>query len=172
MKRLIATCLGLVLSLPSTVSAQATEAEDVLAFLRDYLKADSPTADLTDARVALGFFDLNSDGKDEAFAYLISSYWCGSGGCNAYILSPTEDGFEVVMAASVTQTPIGVLKSEAEGWKDVFVSAGGGGIPFGRFAMRIDAGRYPDNPTVDGQRIDETSGKVLIGEDDRGIALE
>lgn len=172
MKKLIGASLGLALATLPILDANATDAEEVLIFLKEHIVEGYAAADFENATVALGFADLNDDGADEALAYVLGQNWCGSGGCNAYVITPTDGGFSVVMESTVTQTPIGVLKTSTNGWSDIFVSVSGGGVPSGRVAMKFDGERYPRNPTTKGEPIEETNGKVLIGEDDRGIAFD
>src|SRR5215831_7425464 len=42
------------------------------------------------------FPDLNGDGKPEAIVYLIGKSWCGSGGCNLFILQKNGASWKVV----------------------------------------------------------------------------
>ncbi|WP_374600234.1 hypothetical protein [Brevundimonas sp.] len=96
--------------------------------------------------------DLNGDGSDEVLAYVMGPMVCGSGGCNLYVLAPEgEDGGEgwrVVTRTSVTQTPVGVLTTSTNGWRDLAVSIGGGGAQAGWVRLTYDGRTYPTNPTA------------------------
>lgn len=96
--------------------------------------------------------DLNGDGTDEGLAYVMGPMVCGSGGCNLYVLVPQgEDGGEgwrVVTRTSVTRTPVGVLTTSTNGWRDLAVSIGGGGAEAGWVRLTYDGRTYPTNPTA------------------------
>ena len=96
--------------------------------------------------------DLNGDGTDEVLAYVMGPMVCGSGGCNLYVLAPEgEDGGEgwrVVTRTSVTRTPVGVLTTSTNGWRDLAVSIGGGGAQAGWVRLTYDGRTYPTNPTA------------------------
>lgn len=96
--------------------------------------------------------DLNGDGSDEVLAYVMGPMVCGSGGCNLYVLAREgEDGGEgwrVVTRTSVTQTPVGVLTTSTNGWRDLAVSIGGGGAQAGWVRLTYDGRTYPTNPTA------------------------
>lgn len=101
---------------------------------------------------AHAYVDLNGDGTDEVLAYVMGPMVCGSGGCNLYVLAPEgEDGGEgwrVVTRTSVTRTPVGVLTTSTNGWRDLAVSIGGGGAQAGWVRLTYDGRTYPTNPTA------------------------
>jgi len=159
----------LTIALAFAASADET---DVRTFLKAYLQNEVGGADIGPTKVAISFFDLNGDGKDEAIVYIVGSMWCGSGGCNALVLTPSDATFDVTMNASVTRTPIGVLNTSSNGWRDLFVSIAGGGIEAGTVAMKFDGNSYPDNPTVEPAKpVDATGATVLFAEDESGSPL-
>lgn len=92
--------------------------------------------------------DLNGDGSDEVLAYVMGPMVCGSGGCNLYVLAREGEGWRVVTRTSVTQTPVGVLTTSTNGWRDLAVSIGGGGVEAGWVRLTYDGRTYPTNPTA------------------------
>ncbi len=96
--------------------------------------------------------DLNGDGTDEVLAYVMGPMVCGSGGCNLYVLAPDGgnggEGWRVVTRTSVTRTPVGVLTTSTNGWRDLAVSIGGGGANAGWVRLTFDGRTYPSNPTA------------------------
>lgn len=92
--------------------------------------------------------DLNGDGTDEILAYVMGPMVCGSGGCNIYVLAREGEGWRVVTRTSVTQTPVGVLTTSTNGWRDLAVSIGGGGAEAGWVRLTYDGRTYPTNPTA------------------------
>ncbi|WP_296166093.1 hypothetical protein [uncultured Brevundimonas sp.] len=92
--------------------------------------------------------DLNGDGSDEVLAYVMGPMVCGSGGCNLYVLAREGEGWRVVTRTSVTQTPVGVLTTSTNGWRDLAVSIGGGGAQAGWVRLTYDGRTYPTNPTA------------------------
>lgn len=167
----LAAALATVLAASGAAAAEA-ELDGVRDFLRGFLIEKYGAADLAATRAAIALRDLDGDGADEAVVFVLSPNWCGSGGCNAYVLTPAGDGYRVVMDATVTETPIGVLPTTSHGWLDLFVSVGGGGAPAGAVAMRFDGTAYPSNPTAaPAEPVDAAGGEVLIAGDARGAVL-
>lgn len=150
----------------ATANAETALPEGALAFLRSQLDSGS------EARVAAAAADLNGDGRDEVIAYVMGPMLCGSGGCNAYVLTPEGDGWRVAMNASVTQTPINLLPERTNGWSDLMVSVGGGAAEAGQVRMKYDGRSYPRNPTTAAaEAIAVPAGTALIAADDKGEVL-
>lgn len=136
------------------------------AWLDDWLIREAGEADASETRPSIAFFNLDGQGGDETIVLLVGPYWCGSGGCDALVLRDTGAGYDIVMQSSVTSAPIGVLATSTNGWRDLFVQVGGGGLPAGAVAMRYDGTGYPSNPTVDGDPLPAGfKGKVLIADE-------
>ena len=126
----------------------------------------SEIGETADLRYAFASVDLNSDPAAEVLAYVSGRDVCGSGGCSLYVLTPTGGGWRTVTRTTVTQTPIGVLESTTEGWRDLAVSVGGGGMDAGWVRLSWNGASYPSNPTVlDGGSIDERTITTVIASD-------
>ena len=143
--------------------------------LREYLQArfQEDRAAYPDTRYVSAWADLNGDGRPEAFVYLLSGAYCGSGGCNLMIFTPEGRSWREVADMSVTNPPIRVLDSHTRGWNDIAVFVAGGGSR-GYMALLTFNGRsYPDNPTVAPARRLRSAARsrVLIRDEDRGRPL-
>ncbi|MGO4999519.1 hypothetical protein [Oceanisphaera sp. W20_SRM_FM3] len=97
-----------------------------------------------------GFFDLNSDGVEDALVLLTGSDWCGSGGCTLLVLegkvlSPPNmlPSFNVISQSTVTRTPVGVADSKSQRWHDVIVHSGGE-----EKILQSDGQHYPHNASM------------------------
>jgi len=110
--------------------------------------------------------DLNADGLPETFIYVRDQAYCGSGGCNLYVLSPAGTGHRIVLRTTVTWPPITLLPTSTNGWRDIGVTVSGGGTrPSHMARLRFENGRYPSNPTTPPARpLGRPAGAVLIGE--------
>lgn len=93
--------------------------------------------------------DLNGDGRPESIVYLTDPNFCGSGGCNLYVLSPVTGGYRFLMRATIAQLPIRLLPSSSHGWRDIGVTVSGGGVdrPY-EAALKFDGHRYSSNPSM------------------------
>jgi len=93
--------------------------------------------------------DLNGDGWPDFIVYLTDEHFCGSGGCNLYVLSPVSGGYRLMMRATIVQLPIRLLPSSSHGWRDIGVTVSGGGIdhPY-EAVLKYDGHRYPSNPSM------------------------
>ena len=89
--------------------------EDVRRFLVGYV--ESRHMEVYDARYAVGFFDLNGDGNNEAIVYLLGRDWCGTGGCLTLVLTRSGNSYRTVGKILVTRPPIRVLGEKSHGWR-------------------------------------------------------
>jgi hypothetical protein len=157
-----ALLLGACASSPSTrmTTASAPTEADAARAIRDVLRGD------WNARYFGARVDLNGDGREEFVALVAAPMICGTGGCPVFVLTPQDAGYRVVSRLSVVQPPVRVSSRSSNGWRNLIVGIGGGGLPAGNAELRFDGTGYPLNPTVPpAERIDDLSGtEVLIPE--------
>ncbi len=96
-------------------------------------------------RYLSGSADLNSDGKAEYIVLLQDRYFCGSGGCSAYMF---DNEGNVINRMSVTRTPIVLADSYSNGWQDFIVWSNGS-----YRLMSYNGESYPSNPSLE-QKVD------------------
>ena len=137
----------------------ANEEEDIRLFLLQEYPDASPL------QYALAWNDLDGDGTDEAIVYLVSPYFCGTGGCNTLVLAQAGPMCRKVADISVSRTPISILDSSTKGWKDMIVAVSGGGGPSGNALLRFNGETYPSNPTVPPAEMTDATGTEVIGKD-------
>lgn len=106
--------------------------------------------------------DLNGDGRPEIFVYVRDPDFCGSGGCNLYVLSPTSAGYRVVLRATITRPPIRRLATGDHGWRDIGVFVAGGGVKPHEAPLRFNGKRYPGNPSMVPATAVGAAGETLI----------
>ena len=145
--------------------------QSLRAALQVRFRADH--VDDADARYAVAFADLNADGRPEAIVYLLSSAYCGSGGCNLLILTPAGRGWRQVSELTIVNPPIRLLASASRGWRDLAATVAGGGARAHEVLLAFDGRSYPRNPSVPPARAlrRPVAGRVLIGDRDRGQPL-
>jgi hypothetical protein len=139
--------------------AQAATSFPPAAFLAGYLHLPDG------AGFKLADVDLHGDGQRETLIYVANPDFCGSGGCNLYVLAPRARTYRIMMRATIVQLPIRVLRSSHHGWRDIGVTVFGGGIihPY-EAVLRFDGRRYPQNPTVPpAVPVREAAGEIVIG---------
>lgn len=166
--------IAMVLAL-ALLTGQGFAAEDEKAKLLGWVEGEMLAADLAEGvrvSVAVGLVDLNGDGVNEALIYAMGPGRCGTGGCNLWIYRQESGGYEELAMMTIANPPIGVLDTSTNGWRDLFVTAGGGGAEYGARRMRFDGETYPKNPTTKGEPIELSGVTVLIGEDDQGTVIE
>lgn len=97
----------------------------------------------------MAFADLNGDGSEEAIVRVTAPDFCGSGGCDLYVLEPAGSGFKMRGAISIAQPPIRILPSKTRGWSDLGIWVAGGGVIHGYEArLRFNGVTYPLNPSM------------------------
>ena len=85
-------------------------------------------------------FDLNEDGKNELMVALYTPFYCGTGGCTAYLLN--ADG-SVNSKFSVVRFPVYVAASSTKGWHDLMMYSGSK-----HRWVKWDGSKYPSNPST------------------------
>jgi hypothetical protein len=125
--------------------------------------------EFADAQGEIGYFDayfdLNSDGENEAIVYVYGPWVCGSGGCNTLILAQDETGYKLISSIAISRPPIMVLTDAKNGWRSLAVFVSGGSIEAGHFAaLQFDGKTYPENPSVAPARSlkNRPKGKIII----------
>lgn len=135
----------------------------VKAFLRSYFRGPEDKT----TRYSAAPVTLDAKGH-EVIVYVTGRFWCGSGGCVALLLRPTDGSFKVIDKFTLVRLPIVVLPSKTNGWHDIAMSVEGGGIVPGRMAiLRFDGHKYPNNPSMAPKlptRLAGTGTKVPLSE--------
>lgn len=122
-------------------STDEQTANNIKNFLiNEYLKDDLQFLQANDRKFQFYKIDLNDDGKEEIFVRFMTSYFCGSGGCNFLLLDKYG---EVITKFSVTRPPFFVEPSKENGWALLLVKDSG---VFKE--LRFNGLTYPSNPSV------------------------
>lgn len=119
-----------------SIGASAEENDLELA-LSTYIDANLPNYEVA-------YYDLNSDGLQDAFIYLNDRNWCGSGGCTALIFKGTASGLSFLSKTMIVNKPIIVSSAKSFGWFNLIVNTGG----IGSVLLKSDGNKYPLNPSV------------------------
>jgi hypothetical protein len=100
-------------------------------------------------------------------AYVSGSEYCGSGGCNGYVLEQRADGpgYRVVTKIVPARLPISVLPAIHNGRHDIGVIVAGGGIIHSYVgALSYDGKSYASNPTLSNiPHVKKGVGKIVLG---------
>lgn len=152
----------------SEAEAPLVEADQAAAIsgeddIRHFLLQEFPEA--APMRYALAWTDLDGDGADEAIVHLVGPYFCGTGGCPTLVLTPAGPMWRKVGDISVSRTPVAVMDTSTNGWKDIAVAVAGGGGPSGNALLKFDGEAYPSNPTVAPAELTEVQGTIVIAEE-------
>jgi hypothetical protein len=105
-------------------------------------------------RYMTGSADLNSDGTAEHFVLLQDRYFCGSGGCAAYMF---DNSGKVINRMSVTRTPVVLADSFSNGWQDFIVWSNGA-----YRQMSFNGESYPSNPSLEPKVDRDTNVQAAI----------
>jgi len=125
------------------------------------------------ARYVYGRVDLNGDGKDEVFGYLLGSIFCGTGGCNLMLFTETGDAYTLVNNFPISRLPVIVSAKKTNGWNDIIRPESGGGAPPTYVTYTFDGKKYVEQSRVPADKTPEGA-QYLTGEleFDKGIPLE
>lgn len=124
-------------------------AQAILKELPGYPCVDTDPSDSSAVRYFYTFDDLNQDGMDEAIAYLVGPYTCGTGGCTVLIfdVNGSED-YTLNSRITVARNPIVVTENQTDGWRDLVIPVSGGGAPSGYHMIQWTGSSYASNPSV------------------------
>ncbi len=131
---------------PSAVAPPTDEAVQLPAAIAALL--DAEFAAFGQPTYYAGAVDLDGDGSDEWLAYVAGPGICGTGGCPLRVFRETAGGIETKGQLSVVQLPVGVFNTRTEGWRDLAITIGGGGIDYSLARVPYDGVVYASNPTV------------------------
>lgn len=92
--------------------------------------------------------DLNGDGVAEALVYMEGPDYCAKTGCTLVVFDRQGQGYRVFKAIERVRLPVWVGADGAEGWRDLVVRTGGGGLAIGRALLRFGPQGYPGNATT------------------------
>lgn len=140
------------------------------SYTKDVIEAEGATGK---GRYVYARVDLNGDGRDEVLVYTLGSIFCGTGGCNLFVLAPTADGYALVDDFPITQSPLVVSDSRTAGWKDLFRHEAGGGAKPSFVRHAFDGEHYAPKARTLGKEA--PPGRRLFDADlafDKGIPLE
>jgi hypothetical protein len=144
------------------LSTTGQNAPDRLEVLKKCLQAHvqqiDPHIDET-TKFSYAFVDLNGDGKDEVIVHVTGRSWCGTGGCQTYILTPQGGSYRFVGRIPATRTPIRVLDKVSHGWHSVSVLVRPDASHMYDGELRFNGQKYPlgEEPSADG-----LPGRVVI----------
>lgn len=108
--------------------------------------------------VTFGEVDLNDDGKAEIVAW--ESSWAGTSGGALWILGHNAMGFQRLFETTMTWSPIIVLESSANEWKDIAYYQTGGGLTSGFKRVGHNGSGYRERSGIEDVA---PKGKMLIG---------
>jgi heat shock protein HslJ len=124
-------------------------------------------------RYVYGRVDLNGDGRDEVFVYLLGSFFCGTGGCNLLLFAETGNGYSLINEFMTARLPVIVSAEKTKGWRNIAWLKSGGGVPSSYLSHIFNGKRYVEGKRMPGDKV--PAGKsYLAGELNfyKGIPLE
>jgi hypothetical protein len=125
------------------------------------------------ARYIYSRVDLNGDGKEEVFVYLLGSIFCGTGGCNLLLFTDGENGYSLVNNFPISRTPVIVSPERTEGWNNIVRLESGGGAPASYVRHTFNGEHYVEQQRMPADTAPE--GKKYLAGDftfQDGIPLE
>lgn len=125
------------------------------------------------ARYVYGRTDLNGDGRDEVFVYLLGSIFCGTGGCNMLLFTEDKGRYTLISDFSLARLPVFVMPEKTKGWRNIAWEQSGGGAPMTYQSYVFNGKKYFKGKSMPKDK--EPQGlKYLAGEleFDKGVVLE
>ena len=112
----------------------------VVNFLREELIDDIAFVPENDRQYYAERTDINNDGAEEIFVALARPYFCGTGGCNWYILNPD---FTLLQSFSVSDFPVYLSNTTNNEYRELYVKSDGN-----YHTLKFNNG-YPENPALE-----------------------
>jgi hypothetical protein len=123
-----------------------------------------PEEGLGQARYVHARVDLDGDGREEVFVYLMGPFFCGTGGCNLLLFRPTGRGYAQVADFPISRVPIIVAESSRRGWRDLWRLQSGGGAPPTYVRQVFNGHTYLERERIPADRAPPAGLPVLTGE--------
>ncbi|MGD9346133.1 MAG: META domain-containing protein [Candidatus Aminicenantes bacterium] len=155
-----------------TVPDKSLEAA-ILDASPDYTREIVEIGGGNNARYIYSRVDLNGDGKDEVFVYLLGSIFCGTGGCNLVLFTEGENGYSLVNNFPISRIPVIVSPEKTDGWNNIVRLESGGGAPASFVQHTFNGERYVEQQRMPADKAPE--GKKYLAGDftfQEGIPLE
>jgi heat shock protein HslJ len=123
-------------------------------------------------RYVYGRVDLNGDGQDEVFVYLLGSIFCGTGGCNLLLFTETRNGYSLVNEFTTTRIPVIISAEKSKGWNNIIWLKSGGGAESSYLSHVYNGKQYVEGKRMPADKAPEGK-SYLVGEltFDKGISL-
>jgi hypothetical protein len=125
---------------PVMQSAPDAELEAAIRATDPNYRADA--AGDVKAKYAAARADLNGDGKDEVFVYLMGPYFCGTGGCTLLVFSQGMDGYSLLAKIPTSEALVIHADTKNAGYADFWRMQSGGGMPAEFVQHRFEDGKY------------------------------
>ncbi|MBX7453109.1 hypothetical protein GR927_34460 [Mycolicibacterium sp. 3033] len=155
---------------PSAVPSPELEAA-IRATAPDYTVAS--VGDAGPARYVAARTDLNADGNDETFVYLMGPYFCGSGGCTLLVFDHGVDGYSLLATMTTSSLPVIVSPSTTNDYADLWRMQSGGGAPAEFVHYVFSDGRYVEQSRRPADEVPEGTTVLPEGTDfAEGLVLE
>jgi len=151
-----ASIFGMVLLAGIYVHAgtpQGQTDEKVLAALQQYDKT------LSSAMFSYKLANISQEKTCKSPVVFLNgkSGYCGTGGCNMFILDCTENGYKIIGNTSVAMPPVYVAATSSHGYRDIKVDAGKKGL----VVLKFDGKKYPENASM-APKSKKLSGDTLL----------
>jgi heat shock protein HslJ len=116
--------------------------------------------------------DLNGDGKEEVFVYLLGPFFCGTGGCSLQLFTGGPGGHTLINDFPISRLPVIVSPTKTKGWNDLWRSESGGGAAPSYVRHTFDGKKYIERERIPAAHPPQ--GKALLSGDitfEKGIPL-
>lgn len=165
MRLIIALALATVAAAPA--SGQSSRDARLRAHLQE--RFGDERAQYPDTRYVASWVDLNGDRRPEVLVYMISSNWCGTGGCTLYIFTPEQGGWYQHGSLVGVHGPVTVLNTRRNGWRDLAYRVSGGGASPHTAIVRQGQITYDQDGAT--HQATTPRGRVVISGNERGRPL-
>lgn len=146
----LVSCAWIGAAEAQTRTPNAARMQAVAAAVKDYVKGAPAT-------YAVGFADLNEDGRDEAIVHFTNEAWCLTGGCTTLVLEPEGAKFRFHSILLALYLPIRVLETKTNGWREIASR-----IPGGESAVAFNGVRYPGGWYAHRKVARDEPGKLIL----------
>jgi heat shock protein HslJ len=151
-----------VREVPFEAGSDASIEAAILAATPDY-DAESIEILGREARYVYSRYDLNDDGIEELVVLMMGPVFCGTGGCDMFLLRVAGDGYQVLQRFVRTSSPVIVTSATTGGWRDLVRLESGGGMPASYVRHAFDGTQYVEAERTDGDE-QPAGAELLAGE--------
>lgn len=127
---------------------------------------------IDDTSIAVSSISCDGNSNHDYIVYVYGNLWCGSGGCDMFVLEELNNSFSIKGKMTVVKLPIILLGTSKFGRPDIAVTITDINVNSVKSVLKFSGKKYPSNPTLQSvEKRKNVKGAVVFSEPLHGFYL-